>query len=312
MKDELKIVGASILFVLAISVFIFQMTSGDFGLTGLVVLDDLVENDSVAEVSLNDVLSAFENIDEIILEMNLNNLSVDYINDVLIEMERVFEQVSFAEILRSDVSYADKAEARSVLRLVDWEDLDYADVIIYYDDIVAQRDLAFLLLDEIAIEDANLDGVSEGNLEILNDAKVAFRAGRYNETGVLLDEFRVSVEKEASEKTVLAGIQRGTRNFFTRYWLFILIFLIILGIIIIFSRKKIKKKLLKKKIAKMETELGVLNGLMKRAQIDRFKKDSISGLVYNIRMKKYNERAGVIREELPVLKARLSGGKVKK
>ena len=62
----------------------------------------------------------------------------------------------------------------------------------------------------------------------------------------------------------------------------------------------------------MKTEEMVLMGLMKKTQVERFKEGKVSGLVYNIRIKKYNERLGVIKEDLPVLEKRLAGGKVKK
>ena len=45
---------------------------------------------------------------------------------------------------------------------------------------------------------------------------------------------------------------------------------------------------------------------MKKAQEDRFKKNSISGLVYNARMRKYKERMQEVKNEIPVLEARLA------
>ena len=49
---------------------------------------------------------------------------------------------------------------------------------------------------------------------------------------------------------------------------------------------------------------------MKKAQTERFKENKISGLVYNIRMEKYQEKLQKIKEELPVLENRLN--KIKK
>ena len=79
--------------------------------------------------------------------------------------------------------------------------------------------------------------------------------------------------------------------------------------IVFFFYKKIKRSLLKGKISKIEVEVSALRGLIKKVQIARFKKGELSKLVYNIRMKKYNERLGQINQELPVLKARLKGKK---
>ena len=51
---------------------------------------------------------------------------------------------------------------------------------------------------------------------------------------------------------------------------------------------------------------------MKGAQIERFKENKISNLVYNIRIKKFEEKLNAIKEELPVLEKRLSGKKLEK
>ena len=48
---------------------------------------------------------------------------------------------------------------------------------------------------------------------------------------------------------------------------------------------------------------------MRKAQLERFKENKISGLVYNIRMNKYQERLQEIKEELPVLEERLKSFK---
>ena len=55
----------------------------------------------------------------------------------------------------------------------------------------------------------------------------------------------------------------------------------------------------------MKIEEQVLANLMKKAQVERFKENKISGLVYNIRMKKYEEKLNDIKQELPVLEARV-------
>ena len=73
---------------------------------------------------------------------------------------------------------------------------------------------------------------------------------------------------------------------------------------------KIKKNLLKRKIRNLKAEEKILMALMKRTQIERFKQNKISGLVYNIRMKKFEEKLNRIKEDLPVLEKRLEGKKI--
>jgi|TARA_Y100000310_G_C20598816_1_gene771917 hypothetical protein len=79
-----------------------------------------------------------------------------------------------------------------------------------------------------------------------------------------------------------------------------------------FIRKRVRKRLLKKKIKKMQVEMNVLIDLMKKAQSERFKYNKISGIVYNIRIKKYKQRIGKIKQRLPVLEGKLMGDGSKK
>ncbi len=71
-------------------------------------------------------------------------------------------------------------------------------------------------------------------------------------------------------------------NFFQRYWIYIIIVLITLGVVGYFAYKKFERRLLINKIRKMKTEEQVLNDLMKKAQEERFRDNKISGLVYNM------------------------------
>ena len=72
-----------------------------------------------------------------------------------------------------------------------------------------------------------------------------------------------------------------------------------------FVYRKIEKRLIKSKIKKIKAERNILKNLIKRTQSERFKENFISGLVHNIRMKKYRQREQEIEQELPVWDARL-------
>jgi uncharacterized protein (DUF2164 family) len=86
--------------------------------------------------------------------------------------------------------------------------------------------------------------------------------------------------------------------------------LVVVGVY--YSTRGIRRKLLKKKIHKLKVEQKIVVGLLKKTQIERFKQNKISGLVYNIRMKKFEEKLNTIKEDLPVLEKRLAGVKVEK
>ncbi len=328
MKEKMMILLISLGLVLAITFLIFNYQTG---MTGFAVLNESSENEDqvtnateIKTITKQDALLAINESEQIIQEMLKHNFSILYMNDTLLEAKIIYEQAKYAEILRGDVNAteAGKSEASKALSLVKWKEIGYADILIYTNDIKERKEKAFLLIDEIAIEENKINP-EEGELfserlfkyppaepsdetkQILEDAKTAFQEDRYQDTENLLEEFRNALEQETAEASTLSGIKKGAKNFFQRYLFHIIIALILLSIIGYFTYKKFGKKLIKKKIRKMIAEKEVLMRLMKKAQEDRFKKNIISGLVYNIRMKKYQEREQEIKQELPVLEARL-------
>jgi hypothetical protein len=237
------------------------------------------------------------------VNMNKDNLSANYINDVLIEAKRVFQQAEYASILRGEVnaSESEKAYARETLRLINWKNITYANVLIYTNEIEDREATAYFLLDKLAVAEKKLNEASNATQAIFSQAKIAFSEERYDDTENLLTELNIAIEKEKANASILSGIKNGTKNFFQRYWVYIIILLILFGIGVFLLYRIFEKRLLKNKIKKMRIEKKVLNDLMKELQIKRFKENSISGLVYNIRMNKYKERLQEIQEKLPVL-----------
>jgi len=58
----------------------------------------------------------------------------------------------------------------------------------------------------------------------------------------------------------------------------------------------------------MHVESKVIVNLIRTAQNERFNENKLSGLVYEIRIKKYNERLQEIKRELPGLEKRYREG----
>jgi len=253
------------------------------------------------------VLQAINESEKVILEMQGKNFSIDYINDSLTEAKRVLEQVKYAEILRGEINSTEKEkkDARTILRLVNWKNITYGDVLIYTEEIQNRKEHAFLLIDKLAVEENQLSQSSNETKSIFEKAKIAFFEERYNDTEKLLLDFQKAVEKEKQESSTLAGIKNSAKNFFQKYGDYILTTFIFLIIVSYLIYKKFEKKILKSKIKKMKTEEQVLASLMKKTQEERFKENNISGLVYNIRMKKYEEKLQEIKEELPALEEKL-------
>ncbi len=291
----------------------FLIVSLEGSLTGFVVSEGNVSEVDVEEevVKRIDALDAIDRGEAIMDEMIENNFSIAYVNDSLLEVRRVFEQVKYAEILRdSDASDYAKIEARKELRLVDWGEIGYGNVIEIIDSIEERRDEAFGVYDFLVASRMKAENygekidVSQIN-SLLDEAGIAFYEGRYEESKELLGKVDDLFEIKRSESATLSVLRRGAMGFVVRYWYYILLVLILLGVGGFFSYKKISLKALRARIKKMKVERKVLLGLMKSVQKARFKENKISGLVYRIRMGKFEERMNVIKERLPVLEGRL-------
>jgi preprotein translocase subunit SecG len=308
MKTEIGIILVGFFLILGISFFIFNIHNS--GITGFAVdSSGNTTNEKANESIIITEEMAMQTISEseqVIQDMQENNFSVIYMQDSLTEAKKIFEQARYAEILRNvNSTEKEKQEARVALSSVKWQNITYADVLFYTEDIKNRKTIAFFLFDKINVEESKVIGASNETKAIFEQAKIAFSEERYDDAEKLLNDFDVAVEKEKSESSALVGISEGAKNFFQRYWIYIIVLLIVISVTGYFAYKRFEKELLTKKIRKMKIEEKVLDGLMKKTQTERFKENKISGLVYNIRIKKYQERLQEIKEELPVFEERL-------
>lgn len=276
----------------------------------LVVLISIVPFVS-SDASLAQAELEISNAEKIITEMESSEFSITYVNDLLIESKRVLGQVNYAEILNGNVesSLREKKEAEDALQLIDWEELSYDDVLIYTDQINERREQAFLISDDIFAFELKISAYEEqGEIVLAKDtleqAKNAFYEDRYEEAQTKISEAESILEEQMLGSASSNIIQRSPQVF-QQYGLFILGALLVLIVSGLLSFNQIKRKLTKNKIKRMKAEQPVLMRLIKRAQEERFKKNKISGIVYNIRVKKYKDRLNEIKEELPVLESSL-------
>jgi hypothetical protein len=270
-------------------------------------------------VTKEDALESVLNSENIIKEMADNGLSTTYVEDILIEIERVLEQIDYAEILKSEGSTnTQRSEARTALRLVDWEELSYSNIMVLTNEIESRKEQSFLIFDSLTALQLEIEANKRSNLNLeevislTGNANTAFYEDRYEDSQNLLIQAKNSLENAKAQTAALYGMQRSAQNFIQRYWSVLLIIILVLTIAIFFFYKRINVYLLKKKIKKMKVEKDALQDLMKKAQFERFKENKISGIVYNIRTKKYQEKINEIKEELPVLESKLKKTKSKK
>lgn len=318
MKQILLIIVVSIFLVLGASLLMFNLQGNGFA--GFAIYNDSSESTMQKNqtiVTKEMALVAINESEQIIKEMQENNFSIIYMNDTLIEAKKTFEQAQYAKVLRGagDFTEDEKTNARRALNLINWKAIDYSSVVKLTDVIKQKREQAFLINDQIYIMDNKikknykavavyLDKNKDLNttfIELFGRAKISFSEDRYEEAEDYLLKAQESYESSFAESSILVDLRRGLLGFVQRYWFYILIVLILLSLSGYYGYRRFEKKLLMKKIRKMKAEEQVLDGLMRRTQEERFKENKISGLVYNIRMGKYNERLQEIKEELPVL-----------
>lgn len=314
-RDELRVIMLSTFFVLVFALFTFSYNNSFTGNTILdVTFDDSINYSSSNNQSItyDMAIAALNQAKETILEMVSNNFSVAYVNDTLKEAEIVFEQARYAEVLRNSKS-TDKAksEARNALKLVNWQNVDYSDVLIYTERIKARLEQAYLIYDSLAsakikIRDFDKREIDTSQVKDLYlQAQEAFYNDQYEESNNFIEQIGSNLESKRLQAATPYDLKEGAKNFFQKYWWQITTLLLFLIVIIYFSSVKIRYKTLKNKISRMKFELETLTELKKKVQVERFKENKISGLVYNIRMSKYDERISEIKETLPVLELRL-------
>ena len=313
----LKIVFASILIVLIGSLLVFGVRNK---ITGFAIEEEEAVTREIALIAIN-------NSEIILQDMKDRGFEGIFVEDALLDAKRIFQQVEYAEILRNkSILGSDplKKEANAALGLLNWELLSYEEVLVYTKEVKKRRDQILRLNDLIELrgKDLEQEGLFTGGIfaelekinntevvDLLEEARRAFNDGRYEDTERFLDEAKLAAESARLELASLSGLQKGAFDFFKRFWIYLVLFFIIFGVVGFFTYGRVRLILLKKKVEKMRAEKKSLIELMKTAQTERFKLNKISESVYEIRMKKYKERLSTIKQDLPVFKSRLTGKK---
>jgi hypothetical protein len=278
-------------------------------LIGCLFIGRVFANEGVTKAEA--LLSINESI-SIIDEMMENGFSIIYVNDSLIEAYRIIEQLNYVEILNNDnSSILDKSKAREALALVNWKNLSYSNVLKFTNEISLRKERAFYIFDLIKVNEQSIEKYILKGIEIpeaeglLMEAKTAFYEDRYDDSEGLLKEVRQAIELEVAEKSYINNFKSNIFNFIKKYWQIILLILLIVILLIYFFYKKLKIFNLLRKIKKMKTQKEALNKLRINNQTERFKENKISGLVYNIREKKYESKIQEIDQNLPVIEEKL-------
>jgi hypothetical protein len=312
MDKSLIILMLGIVFI-AMGLFVGSyLKENSSAITGFATLENQTDYSSI-NFTKKDALLGIDESEKIIINMKDNNFSIIFMNDTLNQAKKIMEQIKYAETLKDkSASRQILREAENALKFVDLKTLNYNEVIVYTDRIKSREEQAFNIYDSILIAKNKIENYKTNNADvseaeiIFEQAKKAFYEDRYEDAQKLVQDAVNSFESKQFETSTLNSMTIGAKNFLQRYWLYGFVFSAIFFIVGFFSYGKIRIISLKNKIKKMNANKQVLMELMKRTQEERFKENKISGLVYNIRMKKYQEKMQDIKEELPVLEKNLA------
>ena len=140
-------------------------------------LNSVERNEGLSLVNATEeqALDSLLESEKIIDKMIENDFPIGFMEDTLLTAEKVFEQAQYAEILGGEVnaSEADKLEARNKLQLIDWEEINYDDVIFYTDRIKEREDRIFTLYDSLIaakitlLQDEGLEKSITGSVVLL-------------------------------------------------------------------------------------------------------------------------------------------------
>ena len=138
-----------LLFLGIISFFILNVNKS----TGFVVYNESVgiNETNTTSATKQDALDAINESETAIQRMQENNFSIIHLKDLLIEAKQTFQQAEYAEILRGEVNSTavERQTAESAMRLIQWQDINYKNVLNYTNEILDHESSAFWIYDEI-------------------------------------------------------------------------------------------------------------------------------------------------------------------
>ncbi len=265
--------------------------------------------DAQSSVTREEALSAIQQAESDIQEMQNAGFPVEASKDILTAARQALERAGFAEALRSGATGELAEEARKALEGLNYQGFTYEDVLGHTNEIASRKQKAYILSDSIRVMEIRIGDYRNQKIDvaeagrILADAKSAFEKERYDETGILLLNVRAELEEKRAEYSTLNVVVGAGRSYVEDNWVGISIAAAAIGLSSWFAWKRVRTRRVRERLRKLKTEKKVLVRLMKKAQVERFETAEISESVYEIRMEKYNERLDEVKSTIPTLEA---------
>lgn len=302
-------------------------------ITGAVVIEEKAAEKATEEVFIDYKNISFENItQELALnailqaekdkqEMQENGFGIVWLNDTLIEAKKYFEGEDYTTLLKDIRKIGDLEKRKKAETLLTEAQkkigisVDYEKVLEKTKAINDRKSKAYEINDYIRASELRIKEIERTEidmtpaLEILNKAKVEFKEERYEDAIKLLAQIEPKIDEIKSENTLVMTIYKAgketTLNFVKEHYIAIIVTLVVITIVFLLSYNRIMVKVLNRRIKDMNVEKEVLTELMKKAQNDRYSKGIIPRQTYEIKMSKYKEKMLQLKQQLPVVQARL-------
>lgn len=334
-NGERKIVYTICFLLLAVSlsgIFLFKGESA----TGLAVFEQKSLAEQTAPVSTLEIaenitkeisLDALMEAETVIKDMADNGISTFLVKDFLLNSKRFFfgenidwlkkeikseENIKKKEYLTSLLTVAERTPVYEI------EKQNFAESYKIVQNIINIRNQAYQLKDAIMLLDETNQKYLDTGIDtekaavLLEKGKISFKEERFNEAEGILKETSDEFEKAFTEYKRKKGLLEFSKNFFVKYWIHIIIFILIAAAVLYPVFIKIRKARLKGKLQTLRSEIKIINKLLKRAQSDCFKDKKITKDTYDIRADRYKKRLAEISHTIPVVEAQLKGKKIVK
>ncbi len=283
--------------------------------------DVILENATIAkDTALNALLKAEEDRTEI----SQLNTTTYLINDLLLKAKFYYvgENLSaFNSEINQENSPSRKTYLQSFLVIIkntpenELLSLNYTEVLKLTRQIAEKKQQALNIYDQLALIKEESHRYQEEGVDIsfsqnsLDKALTSFNAERYDEANTYLEDANTQLDQAFLEFSRYKKINILPKNFLERYWILLIVILIILIVSTPLAILRYRKVSAKRKAVKLRKELENLNKLIIAAQEDYFKKGTITKETYNIRIDKYSSRILEVKESLLILEGIIDGKK---
>jgi len=281
----------------------------------------LLVNVALAEtISQEDALNALIKAEKNIEQMEKDNFTTVYVNDLLIEARNSFEGANYTDLLENIFITDPDTKQRAYEILSDAQnelgsEINYPNVIAKSNEIERAKNQAYDIFDALTAIERRLNefetaGISTARTREKYDiAKTYFEAENYDKAEKNVEEIYVLVGESETEYRLLVArlglVRNNIINTIQDFWKQILIAIAIFSVMGYYIYKQLYLVYADEKLKALEREKRVIKELMIKAQKDRYIRSKISETEYRAKINKYREKTAEAKEKIDVYRDKL-------